>query len=431
MFFPRFFPGLTGSRPGRAVGWLWLAVLAVVCVRAGLHPLKQSILAADYLPAGAHWLRGEEVYRRHHGFLYSPPVAAFFAPWSLLPAAVGAVLWRLAGTGVLLAVADRWLRGPLPGLGDPGDLLTARDRASRTVPVAFGLFLPMAVGNVNLGQMNLVVLTLVLGSVLAVWRERWNLAAVLLAVAAFVKIYPLAVGLLLVLLYPRELSWRLALALVATFALSLLLGRPGYVWTEYHEWFAVLGRDDRLDVDAAVSWRDFGALLRAFGVTASAGANRAMEAAAGGALALFLLWGQRRARWGRARLLGGVFCLGCAWMILFGPATEAATYLLLALPLCGTLAAAWTLPPGTPGRSVRRVLAAVYVLLLWSGLSNSWLHGRRLHLYLHALEPAAALLFAGAVAWWLTRPLPAAPAGPMLADADNPSEDGGGDRRLA
>ncbi len=423
MFFARFFPGLTGSRYGRVVGWLWLAVVAAVCIRAGLHPHKQSILHADYLPAGAHWLRGEEIYRRRQGFLYSPPIAAFFAPWSALPAALAAVLWRVACVLGLLAVAERWLRGPLPGLGETVP--------ARAVPATLLLFLPLAAGNVNLGQMNLVVLALVLGGVLAASRARWNLVAAVFALAAFVKIYPLAVGLLLVALYPRPLAGRLALALLATFLLSLVLGRPGQAWREYHEWFAVLGRDNRLDADAVVSWRDFGTLLRAGGVTLPTGVYRLMQAAAGGALAVFLLWGQLRMRWTPATLLGGVFCLGCAWMILFGPATEAATYLLLALPLCGALAAAWTLPAAGPRRWVRWALAAVYALLLWSDVSNSWLHGR-LHPYLHALQPAAALLFAGTVAWWLTRGLPMAAGGTTLDHGNDPgeNEDGGGGRGL-
>ena len=430
MFLARFFPGLTGTRYARIVGALWLIVLVVVCVRAGLHPHKQSILHADYLPAGSQWLRGEEIYRHRHGFLYSPPVAAFFAPWSLLPDAVSAVAWRLVCTGAMLAVAGASLRGPLPGLGDAA---SAREHADhRLAPTAFLLFLPLAVGNVNLGQMNLVVLSLVLGSVLAVRYERWTLAAALLAVVTFIKIYPLAVGLLLVLLYPRQLGWRLALALLGVFAVSLVLQRPGYVWAEYHEWFGVLGRDDRLAAETKNSWRDFGSLLRAFDVPVSAVADRAMDAAAGAALAAFLWWGQRWQRWNHDRLLGGLFCLGCAWMILFGPATEAATYLLLALPLCGTLAAAWTLPTTGPVCSVRWMLTMVYALLLWAGLSNSWLHGRRLHLYLHALQPAAALLFAGAIVWWLTRRLPTDPNHAMLPDGDNgSSENGGSDRRVA
>ena len=66
---------------------------------------------------------------------------------------------------------------------------------------------------------------------------------------------------------------------------------------EYRHWFAVLGRDDRLDVDLYATWRDFGYLLRAVGAPLSDHAYRLMEVAAGGALAAFLWLGQRRGRW--------------------------------------------------------------------------------------------------------------------------------------
>ena len=390
-------------RYGRIVFCAWVIVLAVVCVRVGLAPLRQSVYAADYLPAGQHWLHGEEIYRLRHNFLYSPPTAAFFAPFALVPAGVSGIVWRLLCAAVLLEAASGWLRSRLSGLGQ----LPAGWDAARTLPTAFLLLLPAAVGNVNLGQMNLMVLALAAFSVLAVRRERWNLAAVLLAVAAFVKIYPLALGLLLALLYPRQLSWRLALALAGVFAVSLALQRPAYVWAEYHEWFAVLGRDDRLDTDIFSSWRDFGFLLRASGVPLSNHAYRLMEAAAGVALAAFLWWGQRWRRWAAEKLLGAVFCLGCAWMILFGPATEAATYVVLSLPVCGSLLAAWSLAPGSAGgaaRALRAIFTAAYGLLLAADAANSWFHKETHHLFMRALQPLAAVLFTGGVVWWLLRP---------------------------
>ena len=402
------------------VRWLWIVALLAICVRVGVSPHKQSSYAADYAPAGLEWLHGAKIYHRRHHFVYSPPVAAFFAPFAALTEPTGGIVWRVFEAGLLLWAADSWLRSRPANLGglplDP-----------RRLPTALLLLLPLAAGNLNLGQMNVFVLVLGAGGVLAAGREAWTLAAVLLAAAAYVKIYPLALGLLLALLWPRRFSWRLALALLGGFVLSLGLQRPGYVWDEYHQWFAVLGRDDRLDVDLFATWRDFGFLLRAVGVGLSDRAYRIMEIASGGVLALFLWWGQRRGGWRRDKLLGGVFCLGCAWMMLFGPATEAATYVVLSLPVCGLLVTAWSLPADPPWRVL---LALVYVLLLLADLANSLFHGLTHHLFMRALQPVAALLFTGGVVWQLCRRLPAAPDDAMLSHANAHDENGGGNRRI-
>ena len=391
------------SRYARIVGWLWIVALLAICIRVGFSPHKQSSYAADYAPAGQHWLHGVEIYSRRHHFVYSPPVAAFFAVFAALPGTMGDIFWRLFSAALLLGAASGWFLSRPSSLGT----LPAWSWKALPPPVGLLLLLPLAVGNLNLGQMNVLVLVLLTGGVLAVERERWNTAAALLAAAAFIKIYPLALGLLLALLYPRQFSWRLALALTGLFVGSLALQRPGYVWTEYHHWFAVLGRDDRLDVDLYATWRDFGYLLRACGVSLSPKAYRIMEATAGGVLALFLWLGQRWGQWPNDQLLGGTFCLGCAWMMLFGPATEAATYVVLALPVCGSLVAAWTLPPGQPGAAAgRTLLTAVYVLLLLADVANGWFHGATHHLFMRALQPVAALLFTASVIGRLTFPAP-------------------------
>ena len=379
------------SRPARRFAWivagLWMAVVLAVCVRVGIKPEKQSVYTVDYATAGRQWLHGGEVYRASRHFVYSPLTAAAMVPFGVLPDRVGNIVWRLFYVGLFAGVAAAWLRSERAG-----PMATA---------AAFLMMLPLCTGNVNNGQINMLVFVLAAGGVLAVRGERWNLAAVLLAGAGFVKIYPLAVGLLLAVLFPRRLVWRLAAALAGLFALSLVLQRPSYAWREYHHWFAVLGGDDRLETDIYESWRDFGFMLRASGVPLSDRAYRVMEAAAGGALAAFLWAGQRWGKWERERLLVGVLYLGCAWMLLFGPATEAATYVLLALPVCAALVAAWRV------RSPWRwAFVASYVLLLVTDLTGSWFHSLTHHLYTRAQQPVAALIFAGAVAvsLWSRRP---------------------------
>ena len=386
-----------------AVRWAWILVILAICIRVEISPHKQSSYAADYAPAGWKWLHGAKVYGRQEGFVYSPLTAAFFVPFSMLPDRMGGIAWRLFSVFGMLAAAAAWLGSRWSGMGH----LPARWPGANTLAAGGLLLLPLAVGNVNLGQMNVVILALAAGGVLAAGRESWNLAAVSLALAAFVKIYPLALGLLLAALYPRQFSWRLALALATLLLLSFGLQHPSYVWREYGRWFAELGGDNRLDTDLLFTWRDFGYLLRVCGVPVSDRAYRLMEVATGGALALFLFLGQQRWHWPQEKLLGGVFCLGCAWMMLFGPATEAATYLVLALPVCGALVTAWSLPADPPDRrfvlSSRAILTTVYVLLLLADMLSGWWHGHTRHFFTRTLQPVAALLFTGGIVWFLLR----------------------------
>ena len=386
----------------RLVLVLWLLMVLAVCVRVALSPQRQSVYSADYAPAGRDWLHGREVYHPQQRFIYGPPVAALLVPFAALPDAAGGILWRLVCTAALAVISAAWLQSGLSGLGNA----PATHGGTARPAAVFLLMLPLVAGNVNLGQMNLPILVLVAGSILAARAHRWTLAALLVVGAGYVKIYPLAVGLLLALLYPKHFAWRLALAGVIVFVFSLVLQRPWYVWSEYQHWFAVLHNDNRLDIDLYASWRDFGFLLRACGVPLSDGLYRVMEVGAGAVLAMFLWLGQRRWHWTEARLLGGVFSLGCAWMMLFGPATESATYAVLSLAVCATLAAAWTAPVD-PGKGRWGGLTAVfvcsYILLVLSDLSNAWMHGLTHHLYMRALQPVAALIFTGGVVWWLLR----------------------------
>ena len=392
----------TARRYAWLVGGLWCLALMAVCVRVGISPQRQSSYANDYAPAGWHWLHGQEVYGRQRQFVYSPLAAAAFVPFAALYGRLGGILWRVGSVLAFAGLAAAWLRGCLSGLGSAA----SPQAGSPALATAFLLLLPLAVGNVNLGQINLLVLVLTTGGVLAVHGRRWNVAALLLAAAGFIKIYPLAIGLLLVPLYPRQLSWRLVLAVAALFVLSLGLQRPAYVWHEYQRWFAVLGNDDRLDIGLYASWRDFGFLCRACGLPLSDRAYRVLEVSSGGLLALFLWLGKRRWGWNEARLLGGTFSLGCAWMLLFGPATEQATYVVLSLPVCAALVAAWQLPR-TAGQSraagVPGVFVLSYALLLLSEVMSAWFHASTHHLYVRAIQPLAALLFTVGIIWWRLR----------------------------
>ena len=94
-------------------------------------------------------------------------------------------------------------------------------------------------------------------------------------------------------------------------------------------------------------------------------------------------------------------------MLLFGPATEQATYVVLSLPVRAALVDAWRLPsiekqPRAAGLSA--VFVVSYALLLLSEVMSAWFHASTYHLHICAIQPVAALLFTAGTIWWLLRP---------------------------
>lgn len=376
-----------------ALAWvLWTVVLLIVLVRAGLFPERNSVFGL-FQRAGARWLAGERLYPNVGEFLYSPLAAAAFAPFALLPTGAAGVLWRLGSAAAYLLAAAALLRrswangGVAPGAGaQAAGLLT---------------LLVLSLGNFNNGQASPVVIALLLGATLAAEAQRWGWAAAAIAAATFFKIYPLAVGLLLVALYPRQLGWRLALALLAGFGLSLLLRGPVYGLEQYRGWFRSLGADPRrLDGPFGV-WRDAWLLLRLARVPITVSQYAAVQVAAGAAAASFCVWGQRARGWTGGRLRFAAFALGCGWVTLFGPSTESATYIFLAPALAYGTAVVISGRVEAMPRAARVTLWAAFGLLVAAEMLGAWVPAVRRSLWGHALQPLGGLCFVSTLVVWL------------------------------
>ena len=174
--------------------------------------------------------------------------------------------------------------------------------------LVFLLILPLSLGNFNNGQVNPMIIGLLMMAILAAHEKRWTLSAVALGFSTYLKIYPLSVGLLLVLLYPRQLGWRLALTLILMGAASFVLQRPAYVLEQYQRWFNTRAADDRrMNMDIAP--RDFAMILRLLHINLSAHAVLFLEILAGAGAAAICLLGVYE-KWSEQRLLTCVFTTG-------------------------------------------------------------------------------------------------------------------------
>ena len=240
-----------------------------------------------------------------------------------------------------------------------------------------------------------MIIGLLMIAILSAYEERWTLSAVAVSFSAYLKIYPLSVGLLLVLLYPRQLGWRLVLALFFMGVASFILQQPSYVLEQYQRWFHTRATDDRrMNMDIAP--RDFAMILRLLHLNLSARAVLILEVLAGAGAGAICVIGRLR-KWSTQRLLTCVFTIGTCWMLLFGPTTEDATYAMIAPPLALALVQAFH--QQTP-RWMRVLVCASFAILLLGLILNAFFSLKKTP-WSMSVQPFGALLFAGYSILWV------------------------------
>jgi hypothetical protein len=376
--------------PSQEQGWLrlaiaaWAVIFVVVSARVLLSKPRSHSDYLTFANPARNWLAGRGLYLQQDAtgycddFRYSPLVAVALVPFAVLPDQTGETVWRLFNLGVFLGALLWWARkaaAPIP--------------TTMHLALLALLVLPLSAGNINNGQSNPLMLGLLLAAIACSTQQRWNLAALLLALACLFKLYPLAVALLLVAVYPRQLGWRLVVALLAGLLLPFLLQHPRYVWQQYDVWFRYLVHEDRQCLPVTATYRDLRLLWRAWIGPLPARVYPALQllTAAGSAA---LCWFGHGAGWPARRVLPLLTGLGCVWMTVFGVATESCTYMLVAPTAAWALLQAWL---ERRGLVVKALLAGSYGLFLSAQIAN-WFHGGN---DFHALgvQPLAGLLLLG------------------------------------
>jgi hypothetical protein len=326
----------------RAAVIVWAGLLAVVGIRSALEPAKHNVFHIFTL-AGEHWRAGEQVYGYvaddRDVFLYSPLLAATFAPWSILPLWLGNVLWRVLATSLFLWAMFLWIKEVFP------------QAVNRDQIAQFFLFaVPMTLASVNNGQINPLLTACLLFSVVLAKRQQFVWCGVVLGAAFWIKVYPLSLALLLLLVYRRQLALWLPAAILAGFALPFLLQQPAYAASQYGSWLEFLQTHDKVNAQLDYWPRDVRLLFRNWAEPISKTTFLLLGLAVASVLAGLVIW-VRRAKLDEKELLTLITGMAVCWMLLFGPGTESATYTLLA-----------------PS-------AAAFFLLVWHWPQSPWLRG--------------------------------------------------------
>src|SRR4030095_1728791 len=219
----------------RASLWAFVITATIFSMLPLLRYLRgQTIFDYElWYATGKHVRAGDEIYFFRAGkydFMYPPPCALFLAGTSLLG----------QGGLIFLLVAIRCLSGCCRGKLSP---ILARGDERTTNPWLY--LTPSLVvivyiwSSYHLGQPNLVLLALVLGSFVALRTKREIVAGWLIALAAAIKAFPVLA--IIYLVYRRY--WKAAASLVATLAFLLLIlpaavRRFERVWRDLEEWSA-------------------------------------------------------------------------------------------------------------------------------------------------------------------------------------------------
>jgi hypothetical protein len=366
--------------PMRLALGLWLAVAAAVAARTVVSPVRHSVFPI-FAASASHWWTDQPLYQPYADldtFRYPPFFAVAVTPLAILGLRLGGLLW----SGVSLAV----LLGGLISLAR--DVAPGRWTAPRTAAFV-ALSAAGALRGLWNAQSNALVVGLMLLSASALARAlaareergaRWWRAAVLLALPVCLKLTPVAPALLLCALWPRRLAWRFALAVAVGFLIPFLTRPPDVVLGQYAQWLEHLAHSGN---DRWMGFRDgwtawlaarhlVGGLHGQLEVCAPVfdPCYRPLQLLAAVATLVWCLWQRRRA----ARLdLGGGWLVhvslsaGMAWLMLFGPAVEHATYVFLAPML------AWAVVQHEEWPAGRLLIGAAAVLILvlgWGAVSR-------------------------------------------------------------
>ena len=358
---------------------LWAVLAVAVSVKTIVQPDTHSVYMI-FAAAARHWWSDVPLYTFYEGldtYRYTPTFAIALTPLAVLPNSLGGVLWNLLSIGVLLWALHRFVAEVLPGRWPP------RREALLVALVMVGML-----RGIWSGQSNALVIALAMLGAVAIRRERWWRASILLAVPVLIKLWPIALVLLLCVFWPRQLIGRFSAALAAGLAVPFLTRPAPIVCQQYYEYYYWL--TGCLSLGRWGGYRDALTIFQQWDLHLGRWGYQVLQAEAALLVLGWCLW-QRQQVGSQRRLLTSILAAWAAWQLLFGPGSERLTYGIIAVP------ATWALLESFARRR-HRVLAAIS----WALLSLFSMGA-----FERAVEPvlpfAPALLPLGAVAFlaWL------------------------------
>jgi hypothetical protein len=355
---------------------LWLIFAAALTVKGLLNPLEHTNYTA-YESGGTRWWAELNTYDEATGvdYRYGPAFTVLLTPLVSLPFWLGGLVFAWLNLVVFYFALRALIRHVLPGTWSPDQ------------QAAYFLLLLLAGTRMHWAiQINPTLISLVAFAAVAIVEQRWWWAAFLLALPVHIKVYPVAVAMLLVACWPRQLGWRFAVSLVLVGLVPFLTKPPSYVWSQYQEWFNVLfGRAQIRHV-----YRDAWTIWEMVYPPVSVAAYQVLQLAMAAVTLGLCLWQKRRGV-ANATLVTFVVAIWLVWQMVFGPAIERNTFGLIAPMTCWGVVLAFEEKRGRIWTGAAYLLTAV--------LANGNVERALVPLF-QCAHPVGVLLFAGWLVWW-------------------------------
>jgi len=374
-------------------GWLrWAALLwvglAVAATGKTIIQGREHFVYPVFAAASRHWWADQSLYAAYEGldlYLYSPTMAVALSPLAVLPDRLGGIIWNLLSIGLLYWATRVLVRDVLPGRW-----------SERREAVFLTLVWVNSLRGVWSGHSNALLLAGIIAGLSAVARGRWWRAALLLALPVYVKIWPLALVMLLGAVWRRQLIGRFCAAAGLLAAVPWLTRPwPTVLW-QHQGWYLGL---TRMAQTRRPALRDFWRAWEVLFGTADVRVMLAVQLLTAALVLGWCLWQVRRTRATRFRLTA-IFCAWLGWQLLFGPGSERLTYLILAP------AASWAVVESFAHQRLRSVSLSAW---LTSGLLGTGAVERAILPYFPAapiIMPLGALAFVVWLVAWHWKPLP-------------------------
>jgi hypothetical protein len=300
-------------------------------------PKDRRQASAAYARGAARWRNALDLYDEGgKGFIYLPPSAVLYLPFSLLPKYPQDLLWRFVTIGLFAAGVYQFCR------------MAGAENGIEYFPVVSLLVLPKTWTCAVNGQATPALAGLSMLALAEIHGQKWGRAALFLTAALAFK--PLAIVLILLVaaLYPPMRS-RLALGIAVFFAVPYLTQSPSYVTEQYRASVDML--KDAAEIGREVRWAHLFSLGKLVGIELAPTWETVTRVLA--ALAtLALSWRACRASLPKSDIpnpkseipawpLISLYALATSYLLLFNPRTENNSYLMLSPAIAVFCVRAW------------------------------------------------------------------------------------------
>lgn len=357
--------------------FVWAGIVLGIAIHGFFWPLQHSNFTTAYAPAVHSWWANGDSYEGAGpvtGYRYGPAFLILLMPFAALPDAWGNAAWKALDCG-FYALA----------LGVAGTRLLPRRLSRNQLAALFLLAAPVSLESMHNGQATLIMLGAMLLGLVAIVEDRWNLAALCLALATLIKGYPLGLAMVLAVLYPRRFPVRFVAALGLLMLLPFALQTPAHAWDQTVRWLTHLTAST--GVTRPEVSRSLDSLFNIYGNGIGSRTNLVLELLAGVAVLALSLW-QARVNADRRVLLTRLYVFFAIWIVLFGPATESCTYVVAAPAI------AWMVVDAFDRSALWSTRLALIASLLMMGPLVTDMPGQAIRHFAaaHGSQPLGALL---------------------------------------